>query len=159
MADSTAIPQPEVVWVFDHGYWQPSRRLWLEVKEASWDDVILDEDFKKRLRSDYGEFLKSKKTYHRLGIPWKRGLIFLGPPGNGKTSALKAIMGEITVPSLYVRTLGEYLIIARSCDKLGRRHASRSAASPSVQGLVREAEEDGQAAAMVADDSSGFRSP
>lgn len=96
---------PNVVWVFDRGWWEPSPDLWRDVRKSSWDDVILDEDFKKGLREDYKGFLKGRKTYKDLNVPWKRGLIFLGPPGNGKTSALKAIMGEIDVPSLYVRSL------------------------------------------------------
>lgn len=96
---------PDVVWVFDRGWWEPSADLWRDVRKSSWDDVILDDDFKKGLREDYTGFLKGRKTYEKLGVPWKRGLIFLGPPGNGKTSALKAIMGEVGVPSLYVRSL------------------------------------------------------
>lgn len=96
---------PDVVWVFDRGWWEPSKDLWRDVRKSSWDDVILDADFKKNLREDYTGFLKGRKTYKELGVPWKRGLIFLGPPGNGKTSALKAIMGEVGVPSLYVRSV------------------------------------------------------
>lgn len=96
---------PDVVWVFDRGWWEPSPQLWRDVRRSSWDDVILDDEFKQSLRDDYGGFLKGRKTYRRLGVPWKRGLIFLGPPGNGKTSALKAIMGEVGVPSLYVRNI------------------------------------------------------
>jgi hypothetical protein len=40
--------------------------------------VILDEDFKHRLTGDYRSFFKSEKIYKDLGVPWKRGLIFLG---------------------------------------------------------------------------------
>lgn len=104
VAKATAA-HPDVVWVFDRGFWEPSRDLWREVSRASWADVILDDDFKHHLRKDYGGFLGARKTYRRLGVPWKRGLIFLGPPGNGKTSALKAIMGEVGVPSMYVRSM------------------------------------------------------
>lgn len=95
----------EVVWVFDRGYWRPSPELWQDVQKANWKDVILDPEFKQSLQHDYRSFLRSRKTYERLGIPWKRGLIFLGPPGNGKTISLKAIMKEIDVPSMYVKSL------------------------------------------------------
>ncbi|WVQ99151.1 hypothetical protein IAU59_006283 [Kwoniella sp. CBS 9459] len=94
----------DVVWVFEQGYWRPDRGLWESVQQASWDDVVLDEKFKRALQSDYRSFYKSEKTYKDLGVPWKRGLILLGPPGNGKTISLKALMKEVTVPTLYVRS-------------------------------------------------------
>lgn len=70
--------------------------------------MVLDAEFKNALQHDYRSFFKSKKTYERLNVPWKRGIIFLGPPGNGKTISLKAIMHEIEddgIPALYVKTL------------------------------------------------------
>ncbi|KAL1409232.1 hypothetical protein Q8F55_006065 [Vanrija albida] len=99
----------DVIWVFDQGYWQPDRNLWLSVQKASWEDVILDEEFKGKLQHDYRSFLKSRDTYKRLGVPWKRGLIFLGPPGNGKTVSLKAIMKELDIPTLYVKSFRSYM--------------------------------------------------
>lgn len=87
--------------------------------QASWEDVILDKEFKDRLTADYRSFFKSEKTYKDLQVPWKRGLVFLGvcllladdglklttkPPGNGKTISLKAIMKDIKYPALYVKS-------------------------------------------------------
>ena len=40
-------------------------------------------------RIDY--FNNNKQTYQRLGIPYTFGMLFHGPPGCGKTSAIKAI--------------------------------------------------------------------
>lgn len=68
----------EVIWVFMMGGWTPDRELWEAVQKASWDDVVLDADFKKSLQEDYRSFFKSEDTYHKLNVPWKRGLIFLG---------------------------------------------------------------------------------
>ncbi|WRT64410.1 uncharacterized protein IL334_001342 [Kwoniella shivajii] len=91
----------DVVWVFEQGGWRPDRELW---EAASWEDVVLDDAFKTSLQSDYRSFYKAEKTYKDLGVPWKRGLIFLGPPGNGKTISLKALMKEVKVPTLYVKS-------------------------------------------------------
>ncbi len=86
------------------GGWRPDRELWEAVQKASWDDVVLDPEFKKSVQNDYRTFFKSEGTYKKLNVPWKRGLIFLGPPGNGKTISLKAIMNEVKLPTLYVKT-------------------------------------------------------
>ncbi|KAG8904720.1 hypothetical protein FRB99_001306 [Tulasnella sp. 403] len=94
--------------VFAHGWWEPDHQLWLDVQKANWDDVILDPDFKKRLQDDVSGFFSSEKIYKDLAIPWKRGIIFLGPPGNGKTISLKAVMKESPHPSLYVKNFNSY---------------------------------------------------
>lgn len=98
------------VWVFNQGYWQKDRALWQSVQKSSWEDVILDEDMKESLIGDVQRFFDSRYEYGRLKVPWKRGLIFWGPPGNGKTISIKATMHTLysratPVPTLYVKTL------------------------------------------------------
>ena len=98
------------IWVYDGGYWQKSRELYESVKKASWDDVILDEDMKKSLIQDHMTFFRSRESYARLKVPWKRGVIYYGPPGNGKTISIKAMMNMLmkeqrSIPTLYVRSL------------------------------------------------------
>ncbi|KAG8928704.1 hypothetical protein FRC02_006579 [Tulasnella sp. 418] len=92
------------ILVFAQGFWHKDHQLWEEVQKANWDDVILAADFKKRVQNDVTNFFKSEKVYRDLAIPWKRGIIFLGPPGNGKTISIKAIMKGCPHPSLLVRS-------------------------------------------------------
>lgn len=101
------------VWVFDQGYWQKSAELFRSVERASWDDVILDEGMKRAIIDDHVSFFESRGTYDRLKVPWKRGIIYHGPPGNGKTISIKATMHMLyerkdPVPTLYVRSLTSY---------------------------------------------------
>ena len=99
------------IWMFDQGYWQKSAELWNSVKNASWDDVILDEDMKQNIRADIEGFFSARESYTKLKVPWKRGIIFYGPPGNGKTISIKAMMSTLynqkptSIPTLYVRSL------------------------------------------------------
>jgi AAA+ superfamily predicted ATPase len=107
------------VWVFDQGWWQKSAQLYNSVQKANWDDVILDEDMKKALVADVENFFDSQDVYQKLKVPWKRGVIYYGPPGNGKTISIKAMMhslyergangdSRMSVPTLYVRSLSSY---------------------------------------------------
>ncbi|KAF9515232.1 hypothetical protein BS47DRAFT_1448999 [Hydnum rufescens UP504] len=94
----------EEILVFDQGSWNKDHNLWVEVQKADWADVILDEEFKDTLQKDVDNFFKSEHVYKDLAIPWKRGIMFLGPPGNGKTISVKAIMKYTKAPSLYVKS-------------------------------------------------------
>ncbi|KAL0067612.1 hypothetical protein AAF712_005327 [Marasmius tenuissimus] len=100
------------IWVFDQGYWRKDAGLWYELQKADWKDVILKEDFKKSLQKDVYGFFDSEELYKDLGIPWKRGLIMHGPPGNGKTISLKVIMKTCDAKGyapLYVKSFQSYL--------------------------------------------------
>ena len=68
------------VWVFDSGYWQKSAELFNSVRKSTWESVILDEDMKKSLIADVENFFDSQQTYENLKVPWKRGVIYYGPP-------------------------------------------------------------------------------
>ena len=98
----------KVVWVYD-GYWTQSRKLYDQVMKSSWDNVILDESMKKELTNVTNKFFSSKEIYDDLCVPWKRGLLFHGPPGNGKTVSIRALMHSLydrddPIPTLYVKS-------------------------------------------------------
>ncbi|KAL8918101.1 MAG: hypothetical protein Q9208_007541 [Pyrenodesmia sp. 3 TL-2023] len=100
------------IWVYEGGYWRKSKRLWKSVQASSWDDVILTEDLKKRIRNDLEGFFRRKSDYKAFGVPWKRGIIVHGLPGNGKTLSIKASMQCLStldppIHSLYVKSLGK----------------------------------------------------
>jgi len=60
--------------------------------DLTWDDLFLPDDLKEQIKTSVEGFLKSKDLYSRLNVPWKRGLIFWGERGIGKTSCIKVIM-------------------------------------------------------------------
>ncbi|KAJ6261504.1 Paraplegin [Drechslerella dactyloides] len=106
------------MWVFDRGYWQLDAALYASVMHADWADIILPEELKKNVLDDMLGFFGAEDTYRGMSMPWKRGIVFYGPPGNGKTITLKAIMKTLYTPSedipplpvpcLYVKTLASY---------------------------------------------------
>ncbi|TWU79122.1 hypothetical protein ED733_008781 [Metarhizium rileyi] len=109
----------EEIWVFDGGYWSKNAALYRSVMKSSWDAVVLDANMKKDLINDHLYFFQSRDTYQRLKVPWRRGIIYHGPPGNGKTISIKAMMHTLydlqpQVPTLYVRSLASFMGPERS---------------------------------------------
>lgn len=98
------------IWVFDQGFWQKDAGLYRSIQKSRWEDIILPEELKEDLLKTVVRFYKSRETYERLHVPWKRGLIFYGPPGNGKTISIKATMKTLydlkdPIPTIYVKSL------------------------------------------------------
>ena len=97
------------IYVFDDGNWSKSGDLWKSVQGSSWEEVILNPEMKANLIQDVQGFFDNKQLYKKLAVPWKRGLILHGVPGNGKTITIKALISALyerkePVPSLYVKS-------------------------------------------------------
>ena len=103
------------VLVFDQGLWTKNKELWSSVQDASWEDVIMDNEMKETLVNDVEGFFDSRDDYKEFSVPWKRGIIFHGLPGNGKTISIKALMHALykrpdPIPTLYVKSLAGWYV-------------------------------------------------
>lgn len=97
------------IFVFDNGHWSKSKELWKSVSVATWEEVILAPNMKQSLIDDVQGFFDNQGLYAHFSVPWKRGVILHGVPGNGKTVSIKALMASLykrpdSVPSLYVKS-------------------------------------------------------
>ncbi|KAL6722109.1 hypothetical protein ACLMJK_001215 [Lecanora helva] len=74
------------------------RSVWMKVAtrpSRPMHTVVLDHDQKNRVLTDINEYLhpSTPKWYANRGIPYRRGYLFHGPPGTGKSSLAWAIAG------------------------------------------------------------------
>jgi hypothetical protein len=68
---------------------------WSAKKRSSIQSLLLPTKDKKMVTEDLQQFVKNQARYQKLGIPAKRGYLFYGPPGCGKTTSLGAFASLI----------------------------------------------------------------
>lgn len=57
----------------------------------NWDSLVLDPASNASVRDDFEGFLKRQSWFARHCLPYRRGYLFHGPPGNGKTSVVRVM--------------------------------------------------------------------
>lgn len=114
-------PQPKNVRRDDNMWQQVARR-----PVRSMRTVVLDSEKKHEVLSDINEYLHpaTLEWYASRGIPFRRGYLFHGPPGTGKTSFSFALAGVFGI-DIYVVSLQDVNVteedLAVMFTKLPRR--------------------------------------
>jgi ATPase family protein associated with various cellular activities (AAA) len=63
----------------------------------NWDSLVLDKATNGDLRRDFELFFEREDWFRRHGLPFRRGYLFYGPPGNGKTTAIRVMASHPAV--------------------------------------------------------------
>lgn len=75
--------------------------------------------------SDIDAFCASQSWYSERGIPWRRGYLFYGIPGSGKTSLIMALAGHFRM-NLHILNLGNHYLTDDTLMSLMSRVPARS---------------------------------
>jgi hypothetical protein len=67
------------------------RDILLPCDGYNWDSLALNPDLERYVRQDFESFFRREEWFRRHNIPYRRGYLFYGPPGNGKTSAARVM--------------------------------------------------------------------
>lgn len=72
---------------FESSKWISSK---LKVMKT-FDNLFLSKELENYIKNDINSYLNNKQLYKEVGISYKRGFLFFGKPGCGKTSCINAI--------------------------------------------------------------------
>lgn len=64
-------------------------------RSYTWDDIVLSEKLKTEIRQNLQNLIEHRSIYRDNGLKVRRGLIFSGPPGVGKTNLVKILCATI----------------------------------------------------------------
>ena len=76
--------------------------LTLTADDYCWDRIILNPVTARFVRDDYEGFLQREEWFRTNGLPFRRGYLFYGPPGNGKTRAIRVMAAHPAVAAFAV---------------------------------------------------------
>lgn len=98
------------------------------IQPLQWEDLVLDDTVVRLIKDDFLLFLKREAWYKQHRLPFRRGYLLHGPPGNGKSSVIRAMLSE---PGISGFTLDPFFA-ALDDSFLAKMFAQAAQATPAI---------------------------
>ncbi len=99
-----------------YGNWNQLR----EINPRPLSSILLPEGMMDMLLDDINGFMDKREWYYDRGLPYRRGYLLYGPPGNGKSSLVQAVASSFGLPLYLLSTRGEDVTDQRLIEAMGR---------------------------------------
>lgn len=80
---------------------------WMEIKvddKRPVESIVLPENMREEILADTQWFIDAGGWHSKRGLPYRRGYLFHGPPGNGKSTMIQVLAGHFELP-IYMLSL------------------------------------------------------
>ncbi len=102
--NQSLLSKEEIFYIYTFDGWNWLRQKSITSKTI--DNVIINKKVKREFIIDVNDFLKNESWYKDRSIPYKRGYLFYGTPGNGKTSLALALSNYLK-RDIYVMNISD----------------------------------------------------
>jgi SpoVK/Ycf46/Vps4 family AAA+-type ATPase len=98
------------------------------IQPLEWDDLILDDSIIRLVKDDFQLFLEREEWYKQHRLPFRRGYLFHGPPGNGKSSVIRAMLSTAGISGF---TINPFRVFTDD-DMMAAMFAEAAQTTPSI---------------------------
>jgi hypothetical protein len=74
-----------------------------EIERCDWSQLVLDQRAISLLKDDFESFFERESWFREKRLPFRRGYLLHGPPGNGKSTAVRAMMSSRCLSAFTMR--------------------------------------------------------
>ena len=88
---------------FHGGKFDGKLQIIRNIEPLSLNDLVVEESLQQTIQHEVFDFFPLSAFYQTAGLPFKRGIIFHGPPGTGKTMIVKIVVSQMKQTVIWVR--------------------------------------------------------
>ena len=93
-----------------------------------WDSVVLNASLDRFVRQDFESFFRREEWFRRHNLPYRRGYLLYGPPGNGKTTVARIMACHPAIRAFGV----DFRTVEYSPDQLSDMFDAAAGQAPSL---------------------------
>jgi SpoVK/Ycf46/Vps4 family AAA+-type ATPase len=118
------------------------------VSPCEWNQLVLDPGIASLLRDDFESFFQREQWFRKMRLPFRRGYLLHGPPGNGKSTAIRAMLTSAGMTA-YTLRLFDAQMSDGDMDRLFERAAKHAPAMVLLEDIDRAFPRTGQSRTKV----------